>query len=155
MCWGIRWWSCTADSVTEHINFEVSVRAESFLTQNRRPLIRGQKPLPRGRLTGRINQKALSLNHKLSPSTTNHKYSLCSCVSFILWIMSCASLLCVQTAPHREIHSCAFLSLIKKTFKKWLSFHMTSYECVPFIAYIAKILIINAAIAAGVGVWQE
>lgn len=26
---------------------------------------------------------------------------------------------------------------------------------VPFIAYIAKILIINAAIAAGVGVWQE
>lgn len=32
---------------------------------------------------------------------------------------------------------------------------MTSYECVPFIAYIAKILIINAAIAAGVAVWQE
>lgn len=67
--------------------------------------------------------------------------------------MSCASLLCVQTAPHREIHSCAFLSLIKKTFKKWLSFHMT--QRVPFIAYIAKILIINAAIAAGVAVWQE
>lgn len=64
--------------------------------------------------------------------------------------MSCALLLCVQTAPHREIHSCAFLSLIKRTFKKLLSFDMT--QCVPFIA---KIFIINAAIAAGVGVWQE